>query len=66
MFLGYIPGLNGSVTPRMQTLRESVHGNPWVVEVVLSALNQQDFEVPVEGGQSTRNDTAAGASYRHH
>jgi hypothetical protein len=38
--------------PRVNTRAE----NPWVVEVVLSALNQEDLEIVVQVGQSTCND----------
>jgi hypothetical protein len=48
--------------------------NPWVVEIVLSALNQEDLEVVIQVGQSASNDATTssevsacpdGTSYIH-
>ena len=46
----------------VRTLPVGSHGNPWVVQIVLSSLNQQNLEVPVQGRQSTSDDTPSGTS----
>lgn len=33
--------------------------DPWVVEIVLTSLNQEDLEVVVEVGQTASDDAAA-------
>lgn len=35
-----------------QALTDSGSENPWIVQVTLSALNQEDLEIVVEVGQS--------------
>lgn len=47
--------------PRVDTRTE----NPWVVEVVLSSLNQEDLEVVVEIGESSSHNTTTRTTSAH-
>ena len=47
--------------PRVDTWTE----DPWVVEIVLSSLNQEDLEVVVEVGQTSSNNTSTGTTTTH-
>ena len=47
--------------PRVDTGTE----NPWVVEVVLSSLNQEDLEVVVEIGETSSHNTTTRTTSTH-
>lgn len=47
--------------PRVDTRAE----DPWVVQVVLSTLNQEDLEVVVEIGQTSSNHTTTRTTSTH-
>ena len=56
----------GSLTVQFHILRvDTWTEDPWVVEVVLSSLNQEDLEIVVEVGQPTRNYTSTRTSTAH-
>jgi hypothetical protein len=56
----------GSLAVQLHVLRVNTWTeDPWVVEVVLSGLNQENLEIVVEVGQSARNYTSTRTSTAH-